>query len=269
MPTEIPPTGSPANSKVDATAIKRSEADIGDELRRECARWFELSDRVVDVAGTLLGAIEDERGDARAIHVGAFMLARVVTDLRAVGHLVRCGYPMQALAQVGTALEVTHALAYVGANETRAQEWLSHDDLTRAYPPIGVKATIQAVASAIGVTPDMADREYQVIYRDVCMAKHANPISFGTVGFVAADDVNYVTVGPYLSDGVRRTAHVALQHATRYGILACIIFARDHIPVARSGAAFEALTALSGERKELMEAVAKIFPPEQRLPGAG
>lgn len=108
MATDIPPTGSHANSTVDAAAIHRSEADIGGELYRDCERWFEVSDRTIDVAGTLLGAIEEERGDARAVHVGAFMLARVVTDMLAVGHLVRRGYPMQALAQVGTALEVTH-----------------------------------------------------------------------------------------------------------------------------------------------------------------
>ena len=118
-----------------------------------------------------------------------------MTELQACTHLVRLGHPAHALAIVAGMLEVFHAAAYIGEDERRAQEWLAHADPKRSYPP-NLREAVRAVAKERDIPQEVAKREYDEIYAQLCMAKHANPMALGELDIVSEGDDVQVMVGP-------------------------------------------------------------------------
>lgn len=211
-----------------ADAIALAERTVGPVLEQELAGHLDLARDLTNLAGSLVEQIQNAPGEARALHVCAFLLSRLITDLQACALLVRNGYAGQALALTAGMLEIAHTSMYIGANEDRAQQWLAHADLKKSSPwPL--RQTIHAVAQEMGVPASVATREYESIYKQACMAKHGHPIALGTVGIVSDEDSTYVVAGPYLSESVRRWSHVAILHGIRYTKLAAIKFVGDHL----------------------------------------
>lgn len=208
--------------------ISAAERKVGSELERELAEHLQLAAEVTNIAGSLVEEIENAPGDARAIHVSAFLLSRLITDLRACVLLIKHGYAAQALSLTAGMLEMAHTSMYIGAHEERAQAWLAHANVKQASP-WRLKATINAVAREMGLSDAVARREHEQIYNQACMAKHGHPIALGDVGLVSDESAAYVVAGPYVSDSTRRWSHVALMHGIRYTKLAAIKFIRDHL----------------------------------------
>lgn len=215
------------DSERTADAIALAERTVGPVLEQELSGHLDLARDLTNLTGDLVAQIQNAPGEARALHVCAFLLSRLITDLQACALLVRNGYAGQALALTAGMLEIAHTSMYIGDNEDRAQQWLAHVNLKKSSPwPL--KQTIQAVAHEMGVPESAATREYESIYKQACMAKHGHPIALGTVGIVSDQDSTYVVAGPYLSDSVRRWSHVAISHGIRYTQLAAMKFVRDH-----------------------------------------
>jgi hypothetical protein len=216
------------NPKTTSALIALAEAEVGQQLTLELSDHLDLLRDVTNAAGELIETIQDAPGDPRAIHACAFLLARLVTDLQAVGQLVRLGYVAPAVSLTAGMLEMAHTSIYIGADEARAQKWFEHAD-TKAAAPWGIYDIIQGVAKDIGVPEDTARREWDVIYRGACMAKHGNPIAIGQVGYVESGNDRFILAGPYLSQSVRAWAHMALGYAIRYTKLAALRFIPDHV----------------------------------------
>jgi hypothetical protein len=239
--------------------INEAERRVGPELERELAERLELAAELTNIAGSLVEEIENAPGDARAIHVSAFLLSRLITDLRSCVLLIKHGYAAQALSLTAGMLEMAHTSMYIGPNEERAQAWLAHANVKQASP-WRLKAMIIAVAREMGVPDAVARREYEQIYNQACMAKHGHPIALGDVGLVSDESAAYIVAGPYLSDSVRRWSHVALMHGIRYTKLAAIKFLRDHLSGTSREAAFLAeMRRLTEVQQRLIHADAKEF----------
>jgi hypothetical protein len=208
--------------KTTAELITYAERTVGAALELELRDHLALAERVVNIGGDLIEQIKTAPGEVRAIHAGAVLLARLVTDLRAVALLLRHGYAAPALSLTGGMFEMAHTAMYIGANEERAEQWLSHADPKKASPWL-LKDMIRGVAEELHVDEETIRREYDDIYRDVNMAKHGNPMALGDIGIVLgdADDV-YILAGPHLSDPIRRWAYTAIFHAIRYSKLGAI-----------------------------------------------
>jgi hypothetical protein len=213
---------------VTAANIIRAEGEVGAALARELADWFTLVPELTDFMGRLVASVDLAPGEPGAVHALATLLARVTTELQAATHLVRLGYPLQALSITGTMLELMHTAGYIGDSAARAAEWFAHDDPTRSYPP-SLKKAITAVAAKIGAPPEALTREYEVIYRQICMAKHGNPLAFGETTLLSDEDSVYLIVGPHHSERMLRLASVALQYSTRYAMLTCLAFLTSHL----------------------------------------
>jgi len=69
----------------------------------------------------------------KSLHVAVTLVFRLANDLRSVQMLAGTGYPVQALALVASMYEVAHTAAFIGNDESLAQEWLDHDDPTRLF----------------------------------------------------------------------------------------------------------------------------------------
>lgn len=223
------PSGSGETQNDPAHLIEQAEREVAAVLEKELAPHLALVARLTNVAVRMVERLENEPGEPRAIHVGAIILSRLVTDLQACSLLARRGYAAQAAALTAGMLELAHTAMYIGSDDTKANQWLAHDDPKRGSP-WRLKETIKAVAAELHVDEATATREYDGFYRQMSMAKHGNPIAMGQVGVVTADDTTQVVVGPYLSDPVRQLCRAALWYAMRYVKLLVIKFVRDHLP---------------------------------------
>jgi hypothetical protein len=212
-----------------AQLIEQSEGEVFTALEKELAPHITLVERITNLAVRMIERLESEQGEPRAIHVGAIILSRLVTDLQACAILARRGYAAQAAALTAGMLELAHTCMFIGADDAKADQWLAHDDPRRASP-WRLKDTIKAVARELRVDEAAAVREYDGFYRQMNMAKHGNPIAMSQVGVITTDDATHVVVGPYLSDPVRQLCRAALWYAMRYVKLLLIKFVRDHLP---------------------------------------
>lgn len=215
-------------ARTTSSLIGHAERTVGPALAQEVADYLSLATDVTDAAGELIERVQQAPGDPRAIHACAFLLARLVTDLNAVAHLIRLGYVAPALSLTAGMLEMAHTCMFIGADEERAGKWLSHDD-TKIAAPWRIYDIIQDVARHIDVRSDIAKREWDVIYRTACMAKHGNPLAFKQVGFVERGNERFILAGPYSSRDVSAWAHMTLGYAIRYTKLASLKFIIDHV----------------------------------------
>jgi len=208
--------------------LAAAEVGVGPKLAAELTAHFRLADLVTDLAGEAIEEIENSPGEPRAIHACAILLSRLITDMRAIAHLVRLGYVAPALGLTAGMLEMAYTSMYIGADEARAERWLTHDD-TKNSAPWGVYDMVHAVTNRVGLVEAAARREWDTIYRQACMAKHGNPLALADVGVLEQADWRFVLTGPYLDTAVRRWAHVSVSMAVRYTKLAGITFCRDHV----------------------------------------
>src|SRR5262249_7374663 len=104
------------------------------------------------------------------------LLIRLGNDLRCASLLALRGYSSQAASLVASIYEVAYTIAYIGADESRAQAWIDHKDDTKPF--LSAYQLTKKVVSALPELPDKAthvERRYG-IYRQLCTAKHANPL---------------------------------------------------------------------------------------------
>lgn len=155
--------------------IERAEATVGPELEKELVEYFRLAHDMTDLCGQLVNRVSLAQGDAGSLHVCSILLARIVTDLQAVCHLIRRGYVGQALSLTGGMLELAHVNMYIGNDEKRAAKWLAHANPKMAAPWT-VNEMVRSVAQSLSLTEEVMQREYESIYRDINMAKHVPEI---------------------------------------------------------------------------------------------
>lgn len=238
--------------------VAYGESRAGTLFCEELAGYFELAREVINAAGPLVERVADQPGEPRAIHAAALILARIASELAACVHLLRTGYAAQAFTLVGTMLELTHVLAYVADDETRAAEWAAWNNPTRAYPGSLVD-TIKATSSTFGADQETVRREYEVIYRQICQIKHGNTLALHLPNAAIVADCQSIVIGPLLSDDFIRLGHAAVQWAIRYAMLAEIAFIRYHIPAGGSDAHLAQQTRLSQRHRELVKTTSNRF----------
>lgn len=220
---KLPLSGSPASQ-----FVRYGEHRAREAFAKELEPFYALSIEIVDVAGDLVDRIARHPGEMTSIHVAALLLARIQSDLRAVMHLLRHGYAAQAMTVVGTMLELTHVMAYIGRDEARASAWLAWADPKKSYPG-SIADTIRAVAQSIGAPAEAIEREYDVIYRQVCQVKHGNTRALPIANSAVSGDSAFIVMGPVATDEARRLALASAQWATRYGLLANLAFISSHV----------------------------------------
>jgi hypothetical protein len=185
--------------------------------------------RLVDAALTLTGrsvevaATQPHTEQSLALRVGALLIVRIMNDLRAALHSARIGYPVQSVALVTGLYEMAATVAFIGADEARAQSWLAHTDHTRTPWPVRQMAESMAASSGRN-----GDRLYER-YRLLCMVKHGNPrFEREQISMVEPGRMQF-RHGPDLSDHAQALAWFALLDGVHWVLLAQRTFVTDHV----------------------------------------
>jgi hypothetical protein len=161
-------------------------------------------------------------------HVAIKLLLRLSNDLRCVELVAARGYPLQACTIAASMCEIAFGIAWVDANEERAQVWLKHDDPKEA--PLDVRSMMREGLANLGVSDPEAQTkiEYRV-YRQLSMAKHANPLLESRFGLTISGKTVTAMNGPDFSKEAIRATWFALEHAAGYAFIGSSSFFNSHL----------------------------------------
>jgi len=77
---------------------------------------------------TALGKIDFENRSA-STKVAILLSVRIANDLRGVSLLTKVGYGIQAASLASSIYEIAYTVAYIGADNKLAEQWLTHDQV--------------------------------------------------------------------------------------------------------------------------------------------
>jgi hypothetical protein len=205
------------------------ERQAVDSLDPELHRHAGLALRAFDAIGLAFERAAPEARQSRV--VTTILLTRLANDLRCVALLALRGYPLQAATLVASMFEGAYAVAYIGGNDTRAQEWLNHDDPTTLCRP--VRRLVLDVLAAVPIPDAEREAAAQRKYRDygqLCLPKHLNPLLQRQHGLRREGADIALMVGPTTEPDAIRVAWFALEQAAGLAAFAASRFVQEHVP---------------------------------------
>jgi hypothetical protein len=204
---------------LESDAIAKVRAELGRPLNA-AIRAFNLISEVVQL---------EPRGGklSNPMKVRLLLLQRIITDLRCCTILAERGYGIQAAAGAACVFEGWVTLSAI-RDEQAAIEWASHQKEDVSFGQIK-KLTKAAVKSIVDDTKDverLAAQHYDH-YRQLCMAKHLNPIVERNRGFIRRGKEIEFIHGPDLSKQGLRHTHYAIHSSALFamyglGALCCL-----------------------------------------------
>jgi hypothetical protein len=249
---------------VEAQAV----ADLTPKLKDHLVLTAEAFNTITQVVASIPDAPMKDL--PASLHVATKLLLRLSNDLRSIDLLTIYGYPVQGCSVCASAYEVAYAIGYIGGDNARAQVWADHDDPTRY--PWDVRTMTRETLAALGVPNPNAQAavEYRV-YRQLCMAKHGNPLFEGRFGLQVRDETVTMFNGPNVSNEAVRAARFALEHAAGVSVIALTSFLQNHLSryvVTEELTRFVGrVDALGARRKELEAAAIAEYGNEDPFPG--
>lgn len=226
-----------------------------------------LTEKAFNLIGEVLGWVPEtplhEVSQSRKVLTA--LLVRLSNDLRCVALLALRGYPIQAAALVTCMYEVAYSIAYIRSDNRLAQEWIDHGDPTRPFRQ--VKHMTEKVLKRLGVADvdRQTDTQYR-IYRQLCMAKHANPLFQMQHGYLLRYERVISMNGPDTSESAIRAAWFALEHAARLTFLAVAGYVDSHIRLDRRGDLKSKIETIGAGSQELARKAAQRFGMEDPFP---
>jgi hypothetical protein len=223
-----------------------------------------LTEQAFNLIGEVLGGMPEaplcEVSQSRKALTA--LLVRLSNDLRSAALLALRGYPIQAAILVAAMYEVAYSIAYIRSDDTLAQAWIDHDDPTRPFGQ--VKHMTEKVLEKLGVADidSQTNAQYR-IYRQLCMAKHANPLFQTQLGYQLRDEYVLAMNGPDTSESAIRVAWFSLEHAARLSFLAVAVFVNSQISPDRRGDLKSKIETIGAGSQELARKAAQRF--EQKI----
>lgn len=160
------------------------------------------------------------------------LMFRLSHDLRCADLLVSRGYPKQALTMIISMYDTAYTLAFIGANEALAQEWLEYDESSRPFRDIHTLMTDTfSKVRPLGLQTSLATEfsEYDALGR---FAK-ASPLL--TSESAAENDVDEAvsTSVPAVGARTTRAARFALERGVWCAYVGMITLACEHAVAGR------------------------------------
>lgn len=183
-----------------------------------------------------------------------------------VGHQTIDSRAETRTAAVCRAWHSIWSIAFIGNDEALAQEWLGHEDPTKPFRDV-LFLTKEALAK-LGLVdpPDLPKLEYRN-YRQLCWAKHANPILETRWAVEVQGGIVTRTMGPNTSPLTVRLAWFALEHAAGYAYIAMASLTRSHLVDTMPEELGHAVREIALRRKELNSMAKARWPQEDPFPG--
>jgi hypothetical protein len=198
--------------------------------------------------------------------VGTALLLRLGNDLRCIALLALRGYPTQAAALAASMYEVAYSLICIGADESRAQAWITHDDPTKPFR--NVRKLTEEVIKVLQ-PPDIQNqinRQYR-IYRQLAMAKHANPLFETLQAYELGATEFRITNGPRTSPSSVQGARFALEHAAGLSFMALVTFVNNHLGGSQRSTFARRLAPLGEQIRHLNAESVRRYGTEDPFPG--
>ncbi len=226
------------------------------EMQGKITEHLELNAFTINTISFVLGSpspisFQELKQSSKVVFM---LLNRMSNDIRTAGLLSWHGYTMQAGAVIADCHESAFSILYVGADDALAQKWIDHQDPTRM--PFGDVNSITRKGLENRKVPNVQEqtqKEYRC-YRQLCWAKHANPILQKWHGLKVEGNQIGVFNGPDTSDEAIRMASWVLEHAAHLAYLALTGFVenhRNHILSERIMEAVQRIEALGAKKSEI------------------
>ena len=245
-----------------------AEDNVVRELDADLGAHLDLTADLFNFIGKVMSQLPDVRwtkiSQPRKVIIALMM--RLANDLRCASLLAIRGYPAQAAGLVASMYEVAQTIVFIGANEERAERWNNHDHLKRPF--MGAWDLTMEVMRDLGV-PDLEKhvaRRYQ-IYTQLCMEKHANPISEKADAFQVTPDGIIFTQGPRSTPQAVRTGRFALEHAASLSFVATAAVIQGHIEASAQDPLERQLKTFHARHKQLHEESRRRYPEGDPFPG--
>ena len=245
-----------------------AEREAVSRLNVELDEHLKLTEAAFNLASEAMESLGERplSGVPQSLKVAVALLNKVSNDLRTATLLALYGYATQAAALVASLYESAFTVAFAGSDDNLAQRWIDHDDPTRTFE--NVHEMTRSALEKLGV-PDaeqQASVEYQV-YRQLCMAKHGNPLYVMQHAFRRVGNDIASHNAPDTSDSAIRAAWFALEHGAALAFIALASFIGNHAPQTARASLVAKLHEIGLARKAL-EAKAKArWSTEDPFPG--
>ena len=162
--------------------------------------------------------------------------------------------------------EIAFAIASIGADDALADQWITHDDPTRSWKPARELTRDGLAKLGVPNIDTQTDVEYRV-YRQLCMAKHVNPLMQTQHGHQLQGQVVVVANGPDLSEPAIRASWFALEHAAGLTFIALSSFIINHVPREHISELMKESEAIGANRKDLEARAKARWGTDDPFPG--
>lgn len=159
-----------------------------------------------------------------AQRVAVALLIHLANDLRTEGLLASIGYHVQAASIVASAHERTFTIARIVGDDESALRWGEFDDPTHPFRPMRNLIEEACGRHAPGAGKAERDSHYRT-YRQLCLAKHGNPLLLRQHSFRLVDGEIELALGPQRHEEAMRVLQFVLMHALGMASFACGAFA--------------------------------------------
>ena len=249
-------------------SLPDAEKEAFKVLEPELSRHGKLTEDAFNLIGMTLGRVPEQRfrGIPLPQKVTTSLLIQLSNDLASSSILAFRGYAVQSVTIVSSMFETAYCIATIGSDHTMAQRWVDHDDPTRPF--IKVKdMIIRGLKNFDHPDPkEQAEIEYRV-YRQLCMAKHANPLFQMVHGYVFSRDEVIAMNGPNTSENFIRASWFALEHAAALSFIALMSFITNHLSVQENEDLLNQVVSIGDRRKELENLAKKRWGTVDPFPG--
>jgi len=225
-----------------SASLSELEQEAARKLDAELREYVVASERVYNLIGIALdrapsGSIQNVTPSCFATRL---LLIRLRNDLRCAALLAARGYGEQSCSLVASLYENAFTILSIGGDDELARKWFEHSKPEAFF--ISPKNATQQGLSKFGISePEKhAIRNYENIYKRLCMVKHMNPISQKRRGYEMVGSRIELFSGPDTSDEGLQAACFALENSVGLANVALAAFGKHH---------------LSGEQQDLLREI--------------
>lgn len=194
------------------------------------------------------------------------LLSRLGNDLRCIVVLSGIGFPAQSVSLAAGSFETAFALAYIAGSEERSRQWVDHDEPTQAFRPVRTLVEDAIKKFQLENASEVAERHYRH-YRQLCMAKHGNPIFNRQHGFSVEEDSIILALGPETAPSSVRAIQFALEHAVGHTSMALGMLASVEPAIGTSAEFARELQEINAAWQELHSNAVKRWGTGDPYPG--
>lgn len=249
-------------------SLGESESKALEVLEKELEEHNCLGQSIFNLIGKVLNQLPAMSINEvpQSLKVAISLLTRISNDLRCVVLLANRGYSVQAASLTASLYEAAFTVAYIGNGENLAQRWIDHNDPTRPFRDVGTITKEGLLKLGVSNAEQQTTIEYRV-YRQLCMAKHINPLFQMQHGLTLIGDMISSRNGPDTSEESIRAAWFALEHASALAWLATASFVANHVSGSQRPALKQELKKLGDKRKELKSRAKERWGTQDPFPG--